>query len=141
MSDRKCPFCGERVPTFSLNCPRCYRAIPMEKREETQSFTYKIIDDDMAPSLRRVNRRVVLLLALIPAVFGLWGLGQLYQKDYRKGFTFLAAGVSMMTLMVCVNTFVGGPAAFVFVIGMLILYIGGYLAQAFDAFVRSLFRL
>lgn len=140
MSDRKCPFCGERVPTFSLNCPRCYRAIPMEKRgKEERNDGYTIIDDDRAPSLHRVDRRMVLILALIPAVFGLFGLGQIYQKDYRKGFTFMLVGVSMMALMVSLYTYVGGGLAFVLIVGLLILFIGGYIVQAFDAFVRSLF--
>ena len=140
MSDRRCPFCGERVPTFSLNCPRCYRAIPMENRaKEERNDGYTIIDDDRAPSLHRVDRRMVLILALIPAVFGLFGLGQIYQKDYRKGFTFMLVGVSMMALMVSLYTYVGGGLAFVLIVGLLILFIGGYIVQAFDAFVRSLF--
>ncbi|MBP5394575.1 MAG: hypothetical protein J6Y18_01535 [Candidatus Methanomethylophilaceae archaeon] len=62
MSDRRCPYCGERVPSFTDNCPNCYRSIPREEKQET----YRIIDDDRAPSVRRVNRRMVAFLAFIP---------------------------------------------------------------------------
>ena len=55
-----------------MNCPNCYRSIP---QEEPRQEEYRIIDDDRAPSLRRVNRKVVALLAFIPGVFGLFGLG------------------------------------------------------------------
>ena len=75
MGDRKCPYCGERVPSFSVNCPNCYRSLPGEERQQE---TYRIIDDDRAPSVYRVDRRVVAFLAFIPAVFGLFGLGQMY---------------------------------------------------------------
>ena len=73
-------------------------------------------------------------------MFGLFGLGQLYQKDWNKGIMFLFTGVLMMASMVMLLTMVGGPVAIVLFIGLLILFIGGYLIQAFDAVVRSLFR-
>lgn len=125
------------MPSFSVNCPNCYRSLP---GEEKQQETYRIIDDDRAPSVHRVDRRVVAFLAFIPAVFGLFGLGQIYQKDYRKGFVFLLTGVLMMTVMVLLITEVGGAGAVFLTIGLFILFIGGYLIQAFDAVVRSLFR-
>lgn len=125
------------MPSFSVNCPNCYRSIP---QEEPRQEEYRIIDDDRAPSLRRVNRKTVALLAFIPGVFGLFGLGQLYQKDWHKGIMFLLMGIFMMATMVLLLTSVGGPVAIILFIGLLILFIGGYLIQAFDAVVRSLFR-
>ena len=138
MADRRCPYCGERVPTFSINCPSCYRSIP---REEPKQEEYRIIDDDRAPSVRRVNRKAVAILALVPGVFGLFGLGQLYQRDWYKGIMFLATGILMMAAMVVTLSSGWGPFAIVFFIGLLILFIGAYLLQAFDAIVRSLFRM
>lgn len=137
MACRRCPHCGEAVPSFSINCPRCYRSIPGEESKAE----YRIIDDDRAPSTHRVNRKAVLLLALLPGVFGFFGLGHLYQRDYRKGFAFLATGVFMMSVIVLLNTAVGGALAVFLTIGLTILFIGAYLFQAFDAFVRSLFKL
>ena len=71
MADRRCPNCGELVPAFSLTCPKCYRSIPREEPEGR----YRIIDDDRAPTPRMTNRRLVLILSILPAVFGLFGLG------------------------------------------------------------------
>ncbi len=136
MADRRCPYCGERVPTFSVNCPNCYRSLPREEPKEE----YRIIDDDRAPSLHRVNRKAVAFLALVPGVFGLFGLGHLYQKDWHKGILFLLTGVLMMFTMVMMLSAVGGPIGIFFFIGLLILFIGAYLLQAFDAVIRSLFR-
>ena len=90
--------------------------------------------------LARVNRKLVAFLAFVPGVFGLFGLGQLYQKDWHKGIMFLLTGILMMASMVMLLTMVGGPVAIILFIGLLILFIGGYLIQAFDAVVRSLFR-
>ena len=135
---RKCPYCGERVPTFSVNCPSCDRSLPRDEPKEQE--TYRIIDDDRAPSLYRVNRRTVALLAFIPGVFGIFGLGQMYQKDWHKGIMFLLMGIFMMTTIVMLFSMVGGPVGIFLGIGLLILFIGGYLIQAFDAVVRSLFR-
>ena len=137
MGDRQCPSSGERVPSFSVNCPNCYRSLPGEERQQE---TYRIIDDDRAPSVYRVDRRVVAFLAFIPAVFGLFGLGQMYQRDWRKGFMFLMMGVLMMTVIVLINTEFSGAGVIILTIGLFILFIGGYLIQAFDAVVRSLFR-
>ncbi|MBQ3735611.1 MAG: zinc ribbon domain-containing protein [Candidatus Methanomethylophilaceae archaeon] len=137
LADRRCPHCGERVPSFSINCPNCYRSIPPEDPPKEE---YRIIDDDRAPSVRRVNRKLVAFLAFVPGVFGLFGLGQLYQKDWHKGIMFLLTGILMMASMVMLLKMVGGPVAIILFIGLLILFIGGYLIQAFDAVVRSLFR-
>ena len=87
-----------------------------------------------------MDRRVVAFLAFIPAVFGLFGLGQMYQRDWRKGFMFLMMGVLMMTVIVLINTEFSGAGVIILTIGLFILFIGGYLIQAFDAVVRSLFR-
>ena len=136
LSGRRCPYCGERIPSFADNCPSCYRSVPREDKQET----YRIIEDDRAPSLYRVDHRIVIFLAFIPAVFGLFGLGQLYQKDWHKGMMFLMVGILMMTTIVLINIEWSGAGAIVLTIGLLILFIGGYLIQAFDAVVRSLFR-
>ncbi|MBP5394574.1 MAG: hypothetical protein J6Y18_01530 [Candidatus Methanomethylophilaceae archaeon] len=73
-------------------------------------------------------------------MFGLFGLGQLYQRDWHKGIMFLLMGVLMMTTIVMINLEWGGALAIILTIGLFILFIGGYLIQAFDAVVRSLFR-
>ncbi len=134
MADRRCPYCGERVPGFSLTCPKCYRQISREEPKDQ----YRIIDDDKAPATKLTRHRTVLLLSTIPAVFGLFGLGQLYQRDWRKGIMFLAIGILLMTSLVFLFTS-GGAMGIVLGIGVLILFIGMLALQAFDSIVRSLF--
>ena len=139
---RKCPYCGEAVPSYSLNCPKCYRDIPREEYK-VQEDIKKGVPNDRAPSIRRINMKVVILLALIPAAMGLMGMGQMYEREYSKGFFFLIPGLLMFIALVFLftnfNSF--GAGAFLAVAGiifLLILYIGLYAVQAFDAIVRSI---
>ncbi|MBE6517072.1 MAG: hypothetical protein E7Z67_02660 [Thermoplasmata archaeon] len=137
MADRRCPYCKELVPEFSVNCPRCYRDIPPEASGR------KPIDEGRAPSVKSVNRRAIAMLALIPGAVGLMGLGHFYQKDYRKGLMFLCMGVVMMTaivmLVTSISASISGVFSVVLTVFMVIMFIGTYLLQAFDAMVRSLF--
>ena len=139
MADRRCPYCKERVPEFSVNCPRCYRDIPPEASGRTP------IDDARAPSVNAVNRRAVAMLALIPGAIGLMGLGHFYQKDYRKGAMFLSMGILMMAAIVIlvsgISASVTGVMSIILTVFMVIMFIGTYLIQAFDAIVRSLFKI
>ena len=142
---RKCPYCGESVPSFSINCPKCYRDIPREekKNEEKEDIKRGTIPNNRMPSVKIIDMRIVLILALIPAAVGLMGMGQIYERYYRKGLTFLGIGLLLFIPLVLVisnydafgsNTFV----AVILTIFLLILYIAMYAIQAFDALVRSI---
>ena len=137
MGDRKCPYCRELVPEFSVSCPRCYRSIP--KTEPVRGP----VDEGRAPSVEMTDRRVVAMLALIPGAIGVMGLGQFYQKDYRKGAVFLCMGIVMMAAIIILRTGISATASGVFSVILtvftVIMYIGLYLVQAFDAIVRTMF--
>ena len=140
---RKCPYCGEPVPSFSLNCPKCYRSIPREEPKEREQPRGQRIPDDRAPSVQVYNRRLVKLLALVPAALGLMGMGQIYMKEYNKGLKFLAVG---LTTFICLVLLISNYDSFgswkflavILTIFMLMLFIVTYVIQAFDAIVRSL---
>lgn len=138
MADRRCPYCKELVPEFSVNCPRCYRDIPPERSGRAT------VDPGRVPSTRSVNRKVVALLALVPSALGVMGLGHLYQKEFRKGVFFLCVGlVFMMAIVTSVRNISNGPLgplSVVFTVFMVIMFLGAYVVQAFDAIVRSLFK-
>ena len=140
---RKCPYCGEEVPSFSLNCPKCYRSIPREEYRIKDEPKKGDIPNDRAPSVQVFNSKVVLLLALIPAALGIMGMGQIYMKEYNKGFRFLAVGSMTFILLVLIITNYDSFGAWkflavAFTIFLLILFIGTYVVQAFDAIVRSI---
>ena len=140
---RKCPYCGEPVPSFSINCPKCYKAIPREEPEFKEQPRKERIPNDRAPSIHVYNRKLVMFLALIPAAVGLMGLGQIYMKEYHKGAKFLAVG---LTVFVCLVLLISNYDSFgswkflavIATIFFLMFFIGTYVVQAFDAIVRSL---
>lgn len=142
MSDRRCPYCNERVPSHSLTCPKCYRDIPREKED-----TKTVKDTAASNSVSRfvTNRTAVLLLALIPSAFGLMGLGQIYERRYKRGLMFLAVGFLLfLTLVLLINSFGHLQGGWPFLAtGAAILtglmFLGVYLFQAFDALVGSFF--
>ncbi len=140
---RKCPYCGEAVPSYSLNCPKCYKSIPREEYKVKEDIKTGTIPNDRAPSVQVFNRRTVKLLALVPAAIGLMGLGQIYEREYNKGVKFLIVGIIMFASIVALITnfdsFGGGKfLAVILTIFLFILYIVTYVIQAFDAIVRSL---
>ena len=85
------------------------------------------------------------MLALIPGAIGLMGLGHFYQKDYRKGAMFLCMGILMMAAIVIlvsgISASVTGVMSIILTVFMVIMFIGTYLIQAFDAIIRSLFKI
>lgn len=140
---RKCPYCGEAVPSYSLNCPKCYKSIPREEFKVNEDIRSDNIPNDRAPSVQVFSRRTVMFLALIPAAIGLMGLGQIYEREYNKGVKFLIAGIilfgSIVALITNFDSFGGGKfLAVALAIFLFILFIGTYVVQAFDAIVRSL---
>ena len=143
---RKCPYCGEPVPSFSINCPKCYKTIPREEPRAKEQPKNERIPNDRAPSVQVYNRRVVKLLALIPAAVGLMGMGQIYMKEYGKGLEFLAVGLTTFIFLVLLITNFDSFGSFKFLaviltIFLLMVFIVTYVIQAFDAIVRSLIPL
>ena len=145
--NRRCPYCGEDVPSFSLNCPRCYRTIPREEKTEEEEDirgNYRI-KKDRAPSVVAFNHKLILVLALIPSLFGFMGLAQMYEREYRKGTVFLCIGLLLFWSLVGLIRMASSGDAGLSVLGIagmiagILLFIGVYIAQAFDALVRSLF--
>ncbi|MFA6710448.1 MAG: hypothetical protein WC067_03320 [Candidatus Methanomethylophilaceae archaeon] len=142
MSDRRCPYCDERVPSYSLTCPRCYKDIPRDE-EDTKSVKDATTSDSVSRFV--TDRTAVLLLALIPSAFGLMGLGQIYERRYKKGLMFLAVGLLLfLTLVLLVDSLGrlhGGWPFLVTGAAILIglMFLGVYLFQAFDALVGSFF--
>ena len=145
MTDR-CPYCGERVPSYSLNCPRCFRPIPREEDKKKGNTAWEGVPDSRAPAVQTYNKYIVMFLAFIPSLFGLMGLAQMYQRHFEKGFKFLAVGLVLFIIIVACSyaIFNGGFVAFLSV-GFLFIagvaFVVTYVIQAFDAYARTIFNL
>ena len=120
MADRRCPYCGELVPSTSITCPKCYKKIPAEPEPVRRES-----DRPKNESGRRYNRTVAILLSLIPGLFGFLGLGLIYRNPRQKrGYVALVLGllffVAAMGFTIGVLTvFLAVPCWIVYVLGYL----------------------
>lgn len=139
---KKCPYCGEEVPTFSVTCPKCYREIP---REETKRSSGYSVPNDRVPATKTYNKTLILILAIVPALIGIMGMGQIYQGRVEKGIKFLVVGLLSFGIMAfCMFQMVTVQGwAFLllglFIIALLVYFIT-FIVQALDAYARALFR-
>lgn len=104
MPDRYCPFCGELVTSNSITCPKCYKKIPADqpaRKEDERKGSEK---------RREYSGKVALALNLIPGLFGILGIGQIY-RDNRdaKGYIILVVGLILFTIamLLILNMFPG----------------------------------
>lgn len=89
---RRCPSCGAQVPPDSLTCPECYTEVPRDMSERPEQ---------QVEVRRSYNRTLSILLAVIPAFFGLLGLSQIY-RNHRSvtGWKILVIGLVLYALIV-----------------------------------------
>lgn len=140
---KKCPYCGEHLPDNSLNCPRCFRSIP---RDDMKQKAWEGVPDDRAPAVKTYNKYIVLILALIPSLFGIMGMAQIYQGYVKKGLKFLAVGLPLFLIVIlCFYALLnGGLVAFLGVGALLIFgaaFVITYIVQALDAYARTIVGL
>lgn len=83
---KRCRRCGTPVPDNSITCPKCYREVPRAPPEPKESGSR--------------DPRIALLLAILPGVFGLWGLGHIYMGLTERGLYLLATGVVLTSILI-----------------------------------------
>ena len=89
MADRRCPNCGELVPSNSITCPKCFKKIPNDPEPVCNSDT----GTGSGPRRDR-SRTIMLILSIVPAFVGLLGLGLIYKYPKRKrGYIALLFGL------------------------------------------------
>jgi len=137
MNQKKCPHCGEYVQSSSLTCPRCFREVPREppavRREHTDG------------GKRERSGKVpvaALLLAVIPPLVGLLGLGLIYlrPKD-REGYWFLAGGLVLFLPFLALFFLMrdsGFFSAILLFMALLIIFLI-YVSAAAAAFIETVF--
>jgi hypothetical protein len=144
MNGRRCPHCGEYVDNNSLTCPKCFkeipRDIPVSSEPRTQSTDPK--------SGRSINKNLTVLLALIPAFFGLLGLGQIYREPREsKGYILLAIGVVIFVPFVLLfmtmihSGFLSALLIFVMELVLFLIYVGVALYALVDVALGSVLKM
>ena len=112
MAERRCPNCGELVPSNSITCPKCYKKIPVEET------TPRSRDDESDRKDRprfKANRKVAILLNAILGLFGITGLGQLYCGQKRGalvllvGLMFFCAAMALLVVIPMVSWILSVP--------------------------------
>ncbi len=141
---RRCPNCGAVVPENSLTCPQCYAEVERELPDDGHRDTRQEFREHIRK--RNKNMTVSLILAIIPAFFGLLGLGLAYQ-DYRnpRWMKYLGTGLVLFLLPVLIILFLWVLSILLIIpiLFLLLLYIGTALVSiaetyfgSFDNFVR-----
>ncbi len=107
MADKYCPYCGELVPSNSLTCPKCYKKIPLEPEPRSTGG-----DNGSSGGSRTgsgsgggTSDGIALLLAIIPGLFGILGLGILYKnRSARSWMAFLLLGLLVFAVTILIFT-------------------------------------
>lgn len=141
MSNRRCPNCNEIVPSNSVTCPKCYSQVPRNDVSERKSSA-----TTSSGSLQR-NMTIATLLAAIPGIFGLQGLGLIY-LDHKesKGWYFLIIGALIfMSMVLCVSWWdsVGSFTRVILIFALILLaivYFSSYLAQLLETRFGSVLK-
>ncbi len=129
---RYCPKCGEAVPSNSITCPKCYAKMPAEEPKKERKESSPRTD-------RQKSRRIRLTLTVVPAFFGILGLGQIY-RNYRsmRGYIFLLLGILFFytgntLLFLPVGDFLTAALKTFFGVGLLFVYVLIFLLSLFDS--------
>lgn len=147
MSDRYCPFCGEMVPSTSVTCPKCYRKIPVDRPAEekkNRGLKHDTPVGEKAP--RTYNRKVALILAVIPGFLGFLGIGQIYRNPKKTGGYFLLLfGLLVFTsaMLLLTNHAFGPLVSILSTLGafpLMLLYAFLFIGALIDVLLNSVFR-
>ncbi len=135
IADRRCPNCGERVPSTSITCPKCYKKIPVESKQTARSES-RTGDSPRGWKVPWTpNPKYGLILDIVLGLFGLLGIGQLY-CGRKRGIVFLLGGLlffgcGVAILSAEITAFLSVP--------FFILYAIGYLICLFDMAMGTMF--
>ncbi len=116
---RRCRSCGATVPPNSINCPACYKEMPRE---------------EPAPP-RPKDPRAALVLALVPAALGLWGLGHLYMGITDRGLYYLGTGIALSAALLALAYGWFLVITIVCLVFVAIVWLGLFALQALEVWV------
>ncbi|MDR2846434.1 MAG: zinc ribbon domain-containing protein [Candidatus Methanoplasma sp.] len=144
MNGRRCPNCGEHVDNNSLTCPKCFKEIP---RDVPVSSEPRARGTD-AKNGRNTNKNLAVILALIPAFFGLLGLGQIYRDPTKsKGYILLVIGAVIFVPFVLLfltmmhSGFLSALLIFIMELVLFLIYVGVALYALVDIALGSMLKM
>ena len=96
-----------------INCPKCYAELapPAQRTSGFENdrnsgsdhpFTYQQYSP---PRARRKDPLIAVLLAIIPGLFGIWGLGHIYVGQTQRGVQLLITGIVITVLLLATYYF------------------------------------
>ena len=137
---RRCPKCGEPVPSNCITCPKCYTKLPAEPVERPKENAKQPQKDN--------KHTIALILTIVPALFGFLGLGMLYNNGRsRLPLIILVIGVILFYAgNFLILTPVPEPILTVFKsvlgVGMLFLYLLLFLVTLLGSYMNiRMFRM
>lgn len=141
-----CPHCGVAVPSNCISCPKCFREIP-RGGDPPRGPVYDAAKEDTG-RIRSPSRKIVMLLATLPVLFGLLGLGQIYinYKD-SKGYMFLIAGLILFWSSMHLIRTLSDTGFFVSVLMfaglaiLMLIYVSAAIGAFIDAAIGSVFTV
>lgn len=128
MADRRCPFCGELVPSNSLTCPKCYKKIPADYQPEPVQHQ----------TAKKTNRKLAIVIGAVLGLFGLLGIGQLICGRYRRGAMFLIVGL-IFFIPAVVLTVIIPMISWILAVPLFVIYAILYLVALADLVIDATF--
>ncbi len=95
------------VPSTSLTCPKCYKKIPVEPKVTSTGDGGSSGGKSTGKSGSTGGKSdgIAMILAIIPGIFGILGLGLLYKNlKSTRGLVFLVLGLIVFAIALLIFT-------------------------------------
>jgi len=141
MADRRCPYCGELVPTNSITCPKCFKKIPVEPAPQPK-------EDRAGPREKGAkSQRLALILAIVFGIFGFLGVGRIYLTPREsRGYIIMLIGLLFFIPAILLATSLmpslfGTVLTTLLAIPLFIIYGLLFIASLVDVLLGSMIRI
>jgi hypothetical protein len=142
MADRRCPYCGELVPTNSITCPKCYKKIPVEPAPQPKEERASDPGQKGAKS-----QKLALILAIVFGIFGFLGVGRIYLTPREsRGYILMLLGLLFFVPAILLATSLmpslfGTVLTTLLAVPLFIIYGLLFIASLIDVLLGSVIRI
>jgi len=141
MADRRCPYCGELVPTNSITCPKCFKRIPAEPAPQPNNGGSEPKEKGAK------SQRLALILAIVFGIFGFLGVGRIYLTPREsRGYILMLLGLLFFIPAILLATSLmpslfGTVLTTLLAIPLFIIYGLLFIASLIDVLLGSMIRI